>query len=103
MNVVSFCLGAAWMSAFLIIGFTARQDTPKPFQADYAIAVEKGYGSKNDGIQFVSFQRIQSRDIDRAVLSVDADLPLFKALEGKKRVRITIEDVPAPELKTLIR
>lgn len=87
-----------------LISAIGRAESPR-YQGDFRVAFEPGYANTTDGIQFIALQRIDSKEIDRAVLSIDADLPLAVALKALKdtRVRITIESVEGTELQRLVR
>lgn len=93
-----------WIVFVLALVSAMRAESPR-YQADFRIAFEDGYSSTKDGVQFIALQRIDSKEIDRAVLSIDADLPLAKALIALKsgKVRITVEAVPQPEMQRLVR
>jgi hypothetical protein len=89
-----------WIVALLAYVSSAHSgQDPTHYQADFRIAVEEGYSATKDGVQFYSLQRIGSTEIDRAVLSIDASLPLAKYLHAAaaRRVRITVEAVPTTE------
>ena len=97
-----------WLVAVLAYVSYAQNgsDPSQPgYVGDFRIAVEPGYSNTADGIQFIALQRIESKEIDRAVLSIDADLPLAKYLLAAKagRVRITIAQVQPTELQKLVR
>ena len=87
-----------------LISAIGRAESPR-YQADFRVAFEPGYAHTADGIQFIALQRIDSKETDRAVLSIDANLPLAVALKALKdtRVRITIEAVEVTELQRLVR
>lgn len=94
-----------WVIAILAyLSARGRAESPR-YEADFRIAIESGYSATKDGVQFIALQRIDSKEIDRAVLSIDADLPLAKHLAkvAGSRVRITVEAVDAPELQRLVR
>jgi hypothetical protein len=103
---VSITVMVFWVVALLAY-VSHAQSGPEPthYVGDFRIAVEEGYSSTKDGVQFYSLQRIGSSEIDRAVLSIDASLPLAKYLHAAatRRVRITVEAVPATELQRLAR
>lgn len=92
-----------WIVAVLAY-LSARAESPR-YQADFRIAIEDGYSSTKDGVQFIALQRIDSKEIDRATLAIDADLPLGKylAANSSKRLRITVEVVDPPVLEELKR
>jgi hypothetical protein len=95
-----------WIVALLAyVSYAQSGMDPTQYVGDFRIAVEEGYSATKDGVQFYSLQRIGSSEIDRAVLSIDANLPLAKYLHAAaaRRVRITVEAVPATELQRLAR
>jgi hypothetical protein len=86
------------------ISAIGRAESPR-YVGDFRIAFEPGYSNTADGVQFIALQRIDSKAIDRAVLSIDADLPLAVALKAlkDKRIRITVDAVEPPVLGELKR
>lgn len=94
--------GSLLLSLLAGYAFAKVEDTALVYTGSFMVIQETPYGGASDGIQFFGLQRIQSKEPDRAMCSVDSDLPLakaFKAVQGE-RVRITIEKV---ELKELVR
>lgn len=86
------------------ISAIGRAESPR-YQGDFRVAFEPGYANTSDGIQFIALQRIDSKEIDRAVLSIDADLPLARYLAANKdkRLRLTVEAVETSALQELKR
>jgi hypothetical protein len=95
-----------WLVALIgYVSYAQSGQDQAPYVGDFRIAVEEGYNGGTDGVRFYSLQRIGSSEIDRAVLSIDASLPLAKYLHAAtaRRVRITVEAVPIPDPQRLVR
>lgn len=88
---------AACALLFGSAGYLLAQTEPA-LSAFYVVAEEDQYGT---GIRFFALQRVESKAIDRAVCSIDADLPLAQVLSALKgvRIRLTIEDARVQKLE----
>lgn len=84
---------------FVLGWWSAQPAETDVYSGHFLVKEEQQYGP---GIQFFALQRIESKDVDRAVCSIDGSLPLAKALHGLngQRVRITLADAG---LRTLER
>ena len=89
-----------WL-AFLAVEAREHPTDPPVFSDEFVVVQEApyGYGAPNDGIQFFALQRLRSRAVDRAVLSIDANLPLADVLRRAKngKIRITIDAAQEPQ------
>lgn len=87
--------GSLLLSLLAGYAFARTEAYVDAYRGTFKVIVESGYNGGTDGIRFFALQRIDSKDVDRATLAIDADLPLGKAMlavQGEK-VRITIERV----------
>lgn len=92
-----------WIVA--VLAYLSARAQSQAYVGDFRVAFESGYSNTVDGIQFIALQRIDSKETDRAVLSIDANLPLARYLAANKdkRVRITVEAVEVTEPQRLVR
>lgn len=94
--IFGFILGFGWARVF---------GQSNQFTGIFKIDVEEGYGGASDGVRFISISRSEQSALDMANISIDADLPLAKFLLplDKKRVLITIEEIPEKQLERIVR
>lgn len=88
--------------SFAVGTWAAQPATTEVFRGEFMVVEEQQYGR---GIQFFALQRVDEATVDRAVCSLDGDLPLAKSLSdlSGKRVRLVLEDASRTTLQRLER